>query len=359
MLGLSLCSSWAEGPDDDYLGIVDLVDQADLLNANGKADSAQAKYVEALKKLVEIKRVNPKYNPSAIAYRIKYVTGKIAMAPAKVAAPETAASGVLVKLIDAGAEPRKALRLHPAAGDKQSSEMTVKMSMEMATGAGTMPIKMPAVQMGMEVTVKSIAAGEIAYEAAITETSVAQDPNVLPQLASGFEAAMTNLKGTTITGVTTDRGVSKNVDVKMSSKADAQARQTMEQLKTAMLQVSLPEEGVGVGAKWSVQQKIKTQGITVDQIETFEITALEDEDVTLKTSLTQTAANQKIENPAMPGAKVDLTKMEMKGAGTATVNLGKLMPTARETEDHTESTMEIGGKKQTVSADVSTAIEAK
>jgi len=174
---------------------------------------------------------------------------------------------------------------------------------------------------------------------------------------------MANNKGMTVTGVTTTRGISKTVDFKLPPGADPQARQTMDQMKTAMSQVSLPEESVGVGSKWEVKRKINTQGMTVDQTEIYEITALEDEAVTLRTSITQTAANQKIESPAMPGLKVDISKMETKGTGSTTVNLGKLMPTSGAMEGHTEMSMgvNVGGQKQKMSTkmDITAKVESK
>lgn len=365
LLGVSLNSAWADALEDDYLSILNLIDQGDMLTANGKGEAAQVKYVEAEKRLTELKRANPTFSPPAVAYRMKYLAAKIAPAPAK-AAPETAkgASAVEVKLISAGGEPRKALRLHPQAGDKQSLGMTIKVSMEVTTDRGTMPaIKMPAMQMGLDVLIKEVSGGDINYESTIVDATMAEDADTAPQMAGAFEAAMANLKGMSITGVTTDRGVSKSVDFKLPPGANQRVQQTMEQVKTATSQVSLPEEAVGVGAQWSVRRKLKTQGMLVDQTETYEITALEDDSVTLKTGITQTAANQKIESPAMPGMKVDISKMETKGTGTATINLGKLLPTAGTMEGHTEMNMgmDMGGQKQTMSMkmDMTATIESK
>jgi len=360
LLGLGLCSMAAETPEEEYLSVINLIDQADVAAGNGRADSAQTKYLEAEKRLIALKRASPTFSPSAVTYRMKYLAGKIVPPPAKTSTPDATRIGdVQVKLISAGAEPRKTLRLHPQAGDKQSLGMTVKMVMEMGTAPA---MKMPAMQMGLDVTVKGVTGGDIAYETTVSEASVVDDPDAAP-MAAAFDAAMANLKGMTITGVTTDRGVAKEAHFKMPANSDPSVQQTMDQVKTAMAQVALPEEEVGVGAQWSVQRKFKTQGMMVDQAETYEVTALEDDNVTLKTGVTQTTANQKIENPSMPGKKVDISKLETKGTGTATINLGKLVATAGTGEMHTEMSMgmDMGGQTQTMNMkmDVTATIESK
>jgi len=376
----SLCVARADGPDDEYYRIFAIIDQADTLSASGKSAPAQAKYQEALKDLTEFKRLNPLWNPKAVAYRLNYLAGKLAP-PEKTVVPETgttkaapqagsgvkagsSTAGVQVKLIKPGAEPRKVLRLRPQTGDQQSLGMTLKMSMAMAAGGGEMPaIKMPAMLVRMEVAVKSISAeGDIAFETTIADASVANDPDAAT-MAGGLDAAMTSIKGMTISGIVTDRGISKAVDFKMPPGSDPQARQTLEQMKTAMSQVSLPEEEVGVGAQWEVKRKLSTQGLTVDQTETYEITALENGAVTLRTGNTQHAANQKMESPAMPGMKMDISKMETKATGTTTLQLGKLMPTSGTMDGHTEMnmSMDVGGQKQamTMKMDMTAKIESK
>src|ERR1035437_4195643 len=104
----------------------------------------------------------------------------------------------------------------------------------------------------------------------------------------------------------------------------------MDQMKSFVTQLvaPLPEEAVGPGAKWEVKMPIKTQGMTIDQTVTYEVASLEGERLTTKSTVVQHAANQKIQNPAMAGLKMDLTKMIGNGTGESTSDLAPTLPEA-------------------------------
>jgi len=125
----------------------------------------------------------------------------------------------------------------------------------------------------------------------------------------------------------------------------------------------LPEEAVGPGAKWEVKMPIKTQGMTIGQTTTCELVSLEGERLTTKSTVTQHAANQKVENPAMPGMKMDLSKMVGNGTGQHTSDLAHLLPAAGTGNVHSETSMSMsmGGQKQAISMkmDVNLRFEAK
>jgi hypothetical protein len=129
------------------------------------------------------------------------------------------------------------------------------------------------------------------------------------------------------------------------------------------LAAPLPEEAVGPGAKWEVKMPIKTQGMTIDQTATYEVVSLEGENLTTKSTIVQQAANQKIQNPAMPGIKLDLSKMTGKGSSERTFDLAKLLPTAGTGKVHTDTamSMNMGGQKQamTMKMDMDVQFEAK
>lgn len=361
-----LPSQAVESPDEAYLRIYFVMEQADNLQAQGKTNAAHAKYLEAQQELVAFQRDNPTWRPRVINYRLSYLAGMVtppsaAPAPTETSAPTTTTAPAKAvktpidpqfKLLAAGAEPRKALRLHPKAGDQQTMNMTIKMAMTMAAqGVPTPEVKMPPMRMAMDVLVKDVStAGDIAYEATFSDAGAVEDAGASPQMNEAINTALAQIKGLSVSGVTTERGVAKDVAFKLPPGANPQLRQVMDQTKTAMSQVSLPEEPVGVGAKWEVTRKVKTQGLNVDQTETYEITSLDGDAVTLNTTVTQHAANQKMQNPAMPALNVDIGKMETKGTGTAMLNLARLMPASATVDGHTEMamSMNVSGKKQTM-----------
>jgi hypothetical protein len=125
-----------------------------------------------------------------------------------------------------------------------------------------------------------------------------------------------------------DHGIVKGVEMKLPATADPQLKQTLDQMKESFTSSStpLPEEAVGPGAKWEYQTRLKSQGMTIDQTINYELVSREGDRLTLRSILTQNAASQKIQNPAMPGLKVDLEKMTGTGTGSSTFDLARIMP---------------------------------
>src|SRR5690242_14518552 len=122
VLGVFLLALWpvqADEPDDEYLRIFGLIEQADSLSNSVKVAGALAKYQEAQAALVTFQKSYRTWNAKVISYRANYLAEKIAALSQKDSTPgATDSSAAQQKLLDAGTEPRKILRLHPKAGDK-------------------------------------------------------------------------------------------------------------------------------------------------------------------------------------------------------------------------------------------------
>ena len=374
---LLLIASWparAEEPEDHYLRIMKMIEQAESFNTNSQAGLALAKFQQARGELKNFQTTYPTWNVKVVSYRSKYLAERVTALSAPPVPPAesgtttgAASSTTQVKLIEPGAEPRKVLRLHPKPGDKQTLSLTLKMAVEMSMGETQIPpMKLPAMTMIMDLTVKAVTAeGDITYETVMSDASVAEDPDVLPQLAEAMKSSMSGLKGLSGSGAMSNRGMSKGTDIKAPAGADPQLSQTMEQMKQAFAQcvIALPEEAVGPGAKWEVRKPITSQGMTIQQTATYQLVSIEGERVTAKATLAQSAANQKMQNPAMPALKVDLKKMDGKGTGEITLDLAQTMPAKGNTDSHSDLSMEMntGGQKQpmTMKADLNVRLEAK
>ncbi len=261
---------------------------------------------------------------------------------AKAAAKVTAApAATSVKLLNAGAEPRKALRLHSKPGDKQSATVTMKISMNMGAGDQQgMAMKMPAIKMPMELTTTSVSdSGDISYDMLLRELNVVEDADSMPQMVEAMKASLGSLKGLSGKGTISSRGLNKSTDVKLPSDANPQFRQVMDQMNLSQMSAPLPEEAVGPGAKWEVTMPIQSQGLSLEQKVTCELVSVEGNTVKLKTSLVQNAGKQKIENTAMPGMSVNLDHMTGSGTGNTTIDLGRLLPTEGTVDFHSEMSM--------------------
>jgi hypothetical protein len=371
VFALCFCAILVNAQDEEYLAIVSAINQADTLAENGKMAAARTKYLEAQVKLGALKKDYPNWNVKAVAYRMNYLSGKLAVTLRKADQTESQSSAASaggssstnasslgkvgpVKLLSPGAEPRQKLRFHPKPGDQASLTMTIKTgtTMQMA-GQATPAIKLPATQFTLDFTVKDVASnGDITYEIQTKDATVAPDAEVMPQVAEAMKSSLQKFQGSSGTGTMTASGSAKEVDMQTPADDNPQMRQTMNQMKESFSSASspLPEDPVGVGAKWEIKTKLKSQGMVIDQTATYELISIENERVNLRSSIDQTAANQKIQSPAMPTLKVDLTKMAGHTTGTTTLDLTKIVPITASLNGHTDMSMamNVGDQKQTM-----------
>ena len=345
-------------PDEQYIHIMDLIDRGDALREAGKTDLAKAKYKEAQKDLIYFKAANPLFNPKTVEYRLTELAGRVdARAPvsftnAPAAAPKAnleAESKATVKLIDAGAEPRKALRFHVTQGDKQSVTMTIKITTELPAAAGAPAgggMKIPGLVIPMDVTIQNVSTtGEITYEGVLGDASVMDDTNAAPMVVQAMKKGLAGMKGITATGIETDRGISKKVEFKGAAANDPQVRQFGDMIKQAMADpgLPLPEEAVGAGAKWEVSLPSKTHGVTTEQKATFQLVSVDGDHLSSTYEMNISGAQK---------APATGMQMSVQITGSVTADLSKLFAPL--------NTMNAASDISTVGkSDVNITIEAK
>ncbi len=371
-LFLSLGAAQAEGPDSDYLIIYGVMDQADALNAKGKTAEAHKKYLAAQRSLAEFRQNNSGWNSQMVGYRLTYLADKIketsgeavaaandnSSAKTKASAATTGKSAV--KLISAGSEPRSVLRLHPAVGDQQTLVMTTKMNMTMSAAGNEMSaMDLPAMSTTLSVEVKKISDdGEITYGINFGSTDIEDTKS---PTGAAMKAALGSVGEMSGEAKISDRGIVKTMEMKSTAKDNPMLAQTTDQMKESATSAAtpLPEEAVGSGAKWEHRTKIKSQGMTVDQVQTVELLSVDGDRVELKCTVTQSAANQKIENPSMPGMKMDLVKLVTTGSSKASVDLNHLLPVSATSEANSDTTMtmNVGQQKQTMSTKMKVSVK--
>src|SRR5690348_12861810 len=67
----------AEPLEDQYLKLMTLMDRADMLREKGETEAAKAKYLEAEKGLLNIRRAYPSWNSKVLSFRLNYVAEKL------------------------------------------------------------------------------------------------------------------------------------------------------------------------------------------------------------------------------------------------------------------------------------------
>ena len=114
-LFLALSSARAQGPDDQYIQIYNLIQEADKLNNDLQPADALPKYLEAQTALHRFQKGYPDWNPTVISFRLSYVAAKIAALSPQVPAPAVSAPTVPTLDVPAPTAPAPAVPAPAAA----------------------------------------------------------------------------------------------------------------------------------------------------------------------------------------------------------------------------------------------------
>jgi len=260
-------------------------------------------------------------------------------------------SPATVTVSSPGSEPRMPLRLKLAAGQKETLLMTMNMGVSMSAEQMSLPaMEMPTMKMWADSVVTAVAPnGDISYDIGFTkllvEAGPGGDPNVAQMIQAGA-SEITSLKGSM---VMTNRAITKSAKLDLDKITDPTMRQTFGAMSSQFegLSMPLPDEAVGVGAKWEVRQSISSAGAQLFQRVQCELTALDASGATIKVTTEQSAPPQTITNPAMAGMQMNIEKVSGGGTGTITVKFGSLTPRSQMTSSTTMNVaVDLGGQMQ-------------
>jgi len=270
---------------------------------------------------------------------------------------KSTAHAPVVKLIDAGQEPRAPMRLAIASDQKEVMAMTMKMAMAM-DGVQKLPhTRLPAMVMNMGLAVTEVNAhGDFRYDFTLDAVDVVAGDSP-PAMVEALRTALGAMKGITGHSRLTSRAEVCEASVKVPDAVPPQLKQTMDGLQQSMAQISVPfpEEPVGVGARWEVSTRLANQGVDLNQTTTYEIVERTPTTVKVATKITQRAAPQKMNPPGLPpGAVVNLESLDSSGSGTTVFDLTRVVPQDGQVIMATKMamTIEMMGQKQAMSMDM-------
>lgn len=245
-------------------------------------------------------------------------------------APEAAhAEDPVVTVTDAGKGKKQKLRFTPKKGLKESMTMVIDMNMEMAMGGQQMPAQdLPSMTMVMETEVNEVKGdGSFTYSFKFTKMDVADSDTLPPSAVEEMRKSLGGMVGMEGHATMTARGFSRDGDFVLPETASAEIRETMDNMTQSMDQMvsPLPEEPVGVGAKWTVKTKVSSSGMKIDQEGHYTLLSLSDDGtMELEVTLTQKADKQTVDLGAQ--GSFDLVRYTGGGAGNTILNLSKIMP---------------------------------
>ncbi len=260
--------------------------------------------------------------------------------PAAPAAPRPA-----FRLLEVGAEPRVPLRLAPAKGLKQTLTMRLEVAMELSLGGNPLPGQpMPAIAMPVEFEVLDVRPnGDFAYAFRFGAAEV--DPGaseIDPVMLEMYKASLSAIKGSRGGGLCSNRGQVLETRMEIST-PDLMSKAVLESLREPMkdIVVPLPEEAVGVGAKWEQRAMLNVGGIAMEQVAVYTLRESAGGRIAWTVEVKQAGGEQSFESPMMPGVPVKLLSIKSTSTGRGEMKLAKITPEAVETKAETEANIEV------------------
>jgi hypothetical protein len=257
-----------------------------------------------------------------------------------------------VTVLSTGSGPKRPLRYKAAAGSKERIDLRMEASMSMAMeGMGELNDDAPTpITMTMDIDVTNVAAnGDITSTFTFVDASM-EGPGLPP---GTFDA----IRGVTGTITMSDRGLVRAMSFEGAKGLNPMIDQLMSSSGLDRMSPPLPEEPLGVGAKWEVTQAVESGGMRIDQQSTYEITAMDAASVTMAMTVRQSAASQALTPPGMPpGVQTTLMSMDGTGTGRMTLADGSLVPRTDMSID-SQMTMDVSAEGQSMRMSMRTAMK--
>ena len=271
-------------------------------------------------------------------------------------------SPAIVKLLVPGNAPQSQLRYKIPAGFKTSGAMGITMGLSMNMAGMALPaMDLPTMKMMFDVSVSNVtAAGDVTYDLAFTDMTTESAAGLDPSVAAMIQGSAAGIKEMKGTATISNRGVLRSTNFDLSKLTDPNLKQALQQVAGQLegMAMPLPEEAVGVGARWEVRQAVNAGGMATYVRTEYEVVSVTGTAVSLRVKQETTAPPQPVTNSMLPpDAQVQVEKLAGTSTGTMTLRLDGLVPTS-ELSGTTSSTMSLtmGGQSQQMGVDVKTKV---
>lgn len=283
----------------------------------------------------------------------------VAVAEGEPTIPESARVPLTeVELLDPGEGERVALRLTSEVGQREQMRLEQVMTMQIQVGAQQAPrVEMPPIRMDMEMETTHVGDdGAMRHASRITNLEVLGEGPLVPRL----EQDLGPLRDMTGWDVVDARGRMVAGEYELPGSASPELRNSLQRTQDALRQLMppLPEEPVGVGARWQAVSDIRSQ-IAFRQVSTYTLESMEGKRIVLTVQTEQTGDPQPMASD-QPGVTAELLAFEGEASARIELTLDRLAPTSDgnvAVELTTRATAE-GHPPQEVTMAMTTAVKA-
>jgi len=230
-------------------------------------------------------------------------------------------------LLDGGTGNKKQLRFTPVINNRQTSTLTLKLA------DSSLGVAVPATKLTIEIVVTKVANnGDISFDFTYKNVDILAEPGTPIEVVNALRPSLTPLVGLSGSVVADSRGQTKSTSLNLPQALDPTTQQIFEQLSSSLgqLYAPLPEEAVGLGARWRASQELNINGIQLTQSAIYELVSNQDNVLQLKMLVEQEAPPQEVKLPATPdipaGFRVQLRSFNSQGEGEMTLGLAQMLP---------------------------------
>jgi hypothetical protein len=240
--------------------------------------------------------------------------------PVEVSLPATKFT---VKLVTPGKGKRAPLRYAAKQGAKQEVSVALDWSQTQSVdGKKPAPIVMPTIVMSGQGETTAVADGVATNVLTIASTDVLGDP----KKAENFKSVLTSLAGMVITSTLAPGGAAGETTLRIDKPNEFTADALQLLVLTLPALPALPEEPVGVGAKWQATSAFRLAGkVEMTQVTDYEVTAHKGTSWTIKGTTKVMGVDQDV------GDGTKITGIKGQGATEMTLAEGALYPTTKGT----------------------------
>jgi hypothetical protein len=233
--------------------------------------------------------------------------------------------GLQTEVMEAGAEPREKLRYQRAPGLTENLVIEFGLASLVETRVGSAASEAPVLSLGLTMGAVSRVSEDVwKYPFAFRVIGVKMPEGA--DEAQADEVARTVAPLAAVTGEfeVDERGITRHANVVVPSELPPRLVGLLGNIRTSLVSVPLPEEPVGIGARWKVQRLHQVGRIETTQTVVYTLLERQERVLRLGVTLQQTAAPQNVVFDK------DLTfaveAYEVSGTGNMLMSLDAIIP---------------------------------
>lgn len=244
--------------------------------------------------------------------------------PSETAATVTPLDAVAV--LDAGQEPRLPLRYRIPEGTTTSATATFRVATLATSGDAEALSVLPGLRLKTVSGPASITERGVRFNVDVVEAEAVVPPNFDEALAADLQTGAAILDEVGASVEIDDRGKRLSGGLNEAAKRPDIPKRLLRMIvnaRTTVTRVRLPEEPVGLGARWQVRRELDVFGFRVTQVDTYQLVDRAGDELSLNLWVKQTGLPQTLSFPD-EGIEISVESMKTEASGQITLNLEAL-----------------------------------